>query len=35
VLSHEEYQVADEQFDQWCDRVIEALEDAKEKLKKL
>ncbi len=34
VLSHEEYQVADEQFDQWCDRVIETLEDAKEKLKR-
>ena len=29
VLAHEEYQVPDEEFDDWCDRVIAALEKAK------
>ena len=29
VLSHPECQVPDPEFDQWCDRVIEALENAK------
>lgn len=33
VLAHEECQVEDEEFDQWCDRVIGALETAKENLK--
>ncbi|MBE6753862.1 MAG: SDR family oxidoreductase [Ruminococcaceae bacterium] len=29
VLAHKEYQVEDPEFDQWCDRVIDALENAK------
>lgn len=29
VLSHEECQTEDPEFDAWCDKVIEALEDAK------
>lgn len=29
VLSHPEYQVQDPEFDQWCDKVIAALEKAK------
>ncbi len=29
MLSHSECQVEDPEFDQWCDRVIEALEQAK------
>jgi nucleoside-diphosphate-sugar epimerase len=29
VLSHPECQVEDPEFDMWCDRVIEALENAK------
>ena len=29
VLSHPEYQVEDPEFDQWCDKVIAALEKAK------
>ncbi|MDD6060580.1 MAG: SDR family oxidoreductase [Ruminococcus sp.] len=29
VLSHEECQLADENFDAWCDKVISALEQAK------
>ena len=33
VLSHEEYQIADEEFDRWCDRVIEALEKAAKMVK--
>ncbi len=33
ILSHPEYQVPDPEFDQWCDRVIAAQEEAKEKLK--
>ena len=33
VLSHEECQVEDPAFDAWCDNVIEALEEAKKKLK--
>ncbi len=32
VLAHEEYQVADEEFDAWCDRVIAALEKAKKEI---
>ncbi|MCI3921588.1 SDR family oxidoreductase [Paenibacillus sp. TRM 82003] len=28
VLSHPEYQKTDEEFDAWCDRVIEALDNA-------
>lgn len=32
VLSHEECQQADEEFDAWCDRVISALEQAKNSL---
>jgi hypothetical protein len=29
VLSHPECQVLDPEFDQWCDKVIAALEKAK------
>ena len=29
VLSHPECQKADPEFDEWCDRVIAALENAK------
>ena len=32
VLSHPECQVEDLEFDAWCDRVIDALEDAKTKI---
>ena len=32
VLTHEEYQVPDEEFDEWCDRVIAALEKAKKEI---
>ncbi|MCR4656119.1 MAG: NAD-dependent epimerase/dehydratase family protein [Lachnospiraceae bacterium] len=32
ILSHPECQRADEEFDAWCDRVIEALEEAKAKI---
>ncbi len=32
VLAHEEYQVEDEEFDAWCDRVIAALEKAKKEI---
>ena len=32
VLRHPELQVPDPEFDAWCDRVIEALEEAKRKL---
>jgi len=30
VLAHEELQIADPEFDKWCDRVIEALDKAAE-----
>ncbi len=33
VLSHQECQVEDPAFDTWCDRVIEALEEAKRKIR--
>ena len=33
VLSHKECQIEDPEFDQWCDRVIDALENAKRSLK--
>lgn len=33
VLSHKECQIEDPEFDQWCDRVISALEAAKEAIK--
>ena len=33
ILAHPELQVADPEFDAWCDRVIEAQEQAKKKLK--
>lgn len=33
VLSHPECQVEDPEFDAWCDKVIAALEDAKERVK--
>ena len=32
VLTHEECQLPDEEFDLWCDRIIDVLEDAKKKL---
>jgi len=34
VCSHEDCQNADEEFDNWCDRVIDMLDDAKMKLAK-
>lgn len=34
VLSHPECQVEDPAFDDWCDRVIEALEEAKRKIRR-
>ena len=33
VLSHEEVQFVDEEYDEWCDHVIEALEKAKKEIK--
>lgn len=33
VLEHEELQYEDDEFDLWCDRVIDALEEVKYKLK--
>ena len=33
ILSHEECQKEDREFDEWCDRVIEMLEEAKGKLR--
>ena len=32
VLSHPEYQVEDPEFDEWCDKVIAALEKAKKEI---
>jgi nucleoside-diphosphate-sugar epimerase len=32
VLAHEDCQQPDEEFDLWCDRIIDVLEDAKKKL---
>lgn len=32
ILAHEEYQNEDEEFDRWCDKVIAALDKAKEML---
>ncbi len=32
VLTHEEVQYIDEEFDEWCDHVIEALEKAKKEI---
>ena len=32
VLAHKECQKPDEEFDLWCDRIIDVLEDAKKKL---
>ncbi len=32
VLAHEEYQTPDEEFDQWCDKVIAAMENAKKEI---
>lgn len=29
ILNHEEYQLADEEFDCWCDKVIEKIEELK------
>ena len=33
ILAHPELQVDDPEFDQWCDKVIEAQEQAKKNLK--
>ncbi len=33
VLAHPELQVEDPEFDTWCDKVIEALEEAKERVR--
>ena len=32
VLTHEECQLPDDEFDLWCDRIIDVFEDAKKKL---
>ena len=32
VLSHPECQVEDKEFDEWCDRVIDALEESKKRI---
>lgn len=32
VLSHPEFQIEDPEFDEWCDKVIDALEKAKESI---
>lgn len=32
ILAHPELQVADPEFDAWCDRLIDTLENAKKKL---
>ena len=32
VLSHPEFQIEDPEFDEWCDKVIDALEQAKESI---
>ena len=32
VLSHPECQIEDREFDEWCDRVIDALEESKKKI---
>ena len=32
VLSHEEFQTPDPEFDAWCDKVINALENAKKEI---
>ena len=32
VLSHPECQIEDKEFDEWCDRVIDALEESKKKI---
>lgn len=34
ILKHKELQVEDPEFDNWCDKVIETLEKAKEQMKK-
>lgn len=34
VLSHPEYQKEDKEFDEWCDKVIDTLENAKKQLAK-
>ena len=33
ILSHPECQVEDPEFDAWCDRVVEALKEAAEKVR--
>ena len=33
VLSHKEYQVSDEEFDRWCDVVVQTMKDAAEIIK--
>ena len=33
ILAHPELQVEDEKFDDWCDRVIDALEKAAQSIK--
>ena len=32
VLAHRELQVEDKEFDEWCDKVIEAIENAKKEI---
>lgn len=33
ILSHKELQIEDEEFDAWCDKVINALENAKKEIR--
>lgn len=33
ISEHPEYQIEDKEFDEWCDRIIDALEKAKESFK--
>lgn len=33
ILAHPEYQTLDPEFDEWCDKVIQTLEEAKAKIK--
>ncbi len=35
ILQHPEYQVLDEEFDKWCDKVIAAMDKAAEDIKKV
>ncbi len=32
ILSHEEYQIADPEFDSWCDQIVDIMQEAKRKI---